>query len=192
LSAITTRDRIVEAADDLIYRQGYSHTSFSDIATAVQISRGNFYHHFKSKDEILDAVIDGRLSDTKLMLDQWEVAGEQPQDRIISFIEMMVVNGPLISKYGCPVGTLSTELAKMQHPSEPKAAGLFALFLSWLAGQFASLGREDNADTLAMHLLVRSQGVAVLAQALGDEDFIDKQVSEMRDWLSSTLEQGSI
>jgi len=190
LSTITTRDRIVEAADDLIYRQGYSHTSFSDIAAAVRISRGNFYHHFKSKDAILDAVIDARLSDTELMLDHWEVTGERPQDRIISFIEMMVVNGPLISNYGCPVGTLSTELAKMQHPSGPKAARLFTLFLSWLAGQFISLGRHDDADALAAHLLVWSQGVATLAQALGDENFIDQQVSEMRDWLNSTLEGG--
>ena len=46
-----TRDQIVQAADRLFYRQGYEHTSFSDIADAVQISRGNFYYHFKTKDE---------------------------------------------------------------------------------------------------------------------------------------------
>lgn len=45
---------LTEAADELFYRQGYEHTSFSNIAGAVQISRGNFYHHFKTKDEILD------------------------------------------------------------------------------------------------------------------------------------------
>ena len=52
MSDKTTRDQIVEAADRLFYRQGYEHTSFADIADAVQISRGNFYYHFKSKDEI--------------------------------------------------------------------------------------------------------------------------------------------
>ncbi|MEK9971095.1 MAG: helix-turn-helix domain-containing protein, partial [Ferrovibrio sp.] len=49
----TTRDDIVEAADGLIYRRGYDHTSFADIADAVRISRGNFYYHFRTKDEIL-------------------------------------------------------------------------------------------------------------------------------------------
>ena len=44
----TTRDQIVQAADQLFYRQGYEHTSFSDIADSVKISRGNFYYHFKS------------------------------------------------------------------------------------------------------------------------------------------------
>ena len=57
MSDKTTRDHIVEAADQLFYRQGYEHTSFADIADAVHISRGNFYYHFKTKDEILDAVI---------------------------------------------------------------------------------------------------------------------------------------
>ncbi|HSX63230.1 MAG TPA: helix-turn-helix domain-containing protein, partial [Pseudoxanthomonas sp.] len=55
MSSKATRDHIVEAADQLFYQQGYERTSFSDIAEAVQISRGNFYYHFKSKDEILDA-----------------------------------------------------------------------------------------------------------------------------------------
>jgi len=74
----TTRDHIVEAADHLFYQQGYEHTSFSDIADAVQISRGNFYYHFKTKDEILDAVIEARLANTQKMLDQWERDGQIP------------------------------------------------------------------------------------------------------------------
>jgi AcrR family transcriptional regulator len=37
-----TREYIIEAADQLFYQRGYEHTSFSDIADAVQISRGNF------------------------------------------------------------------------------------------------------------------------------------------------------
>ena len=53
----TTRDQIVEAADQLFYQNGYERTSFSDIAEAVHISRVNFYYHFRTKDEILDAVI---------------------------------------------------------------------------------------------------------------------------------------
>ena len=68
MSDRTTRDHIVEAADRLFYRRGYEHTSFSDIADVVQISRGNFYYHFKSKDEILDAVITARLANTREML----------------------------------------------------------------------------------------------------------------------------
>ena len=40
-----------------------------NIAEAVKISRGNFYYHFKTKDEILDAVIAQRLACTQQVLD---------------------------------------------------------------------------------------------------------------------------
>ena len=86
----TTRDYIVEAADQLFYRRGYQHTSFADIADAVRISRGNFYHHFKTKDEILDAVINARLDGTRSMLEHWAIDGKGPEDRIRSFIHLLV------------------------------------------------------------------------------------------------------
>lgn len=184
----TTRDQIVAAADDLFYRQGYGHTSFSDIASAVNISRGNFYHHFKSKDEILDAVIALRMANTRKMLAQWETESERPADRITSFIRMLVANQAKIKLYGCPVGTLCTELAKLDHASKAEADEIFALFRGWLRKQFSLLGRKADADTLAMHLLARSQGVAVLANAFHDEKFIRQEVKKMGEWLKPYAE----
>lgn len=184
----TTRDYIVEAADGLFYRRGYEHTSFSDIADAVQISRGNFYYHFKSKDEILEAVIGLRLSSTRKMLGEWEIAAEQPADRIRSFINILVANQSLIKLYGCPVGTLCTELAKVNHASQGEANALFSLFRTWLHKQFTLLGRKADADALAMHLLARSQGVATLATAFHDEKFIQREVEQMYEWLDSCIE----
>ena len=181
----TTRDHIVEAADQLFYRRGYDHTSFADIADAVRISRGNFYHHFKTKDEILDAVIDARLDSTRSMLEQWAGEGKGPEDRIRSFIHILVANQTEIVRYGCPVGTLCTELAKLTHASQAEATKLFTLFRTWLRRQFALLGHEADADALAMHLLARSQGVATLASAFRDEKFIKQEVKQMCDWLRS-------
>jgi len=182
---ITTRDHIVEAADQLFYEQGFEHTSFSDIANKVKISRGNFYYHFKSKDEILDAVINARLTNTQKMLDQWEFEGKTPLDRITSFIHILIMNQTKIKLYGCPVGTLSTELAKLNHASTTEANKLFTLFRNWLSRQFKQLGYDTNTDELAMHLLARSQGVAMLANAFHDEAFINQEVKQMCDWLIS-------
>jgi AcrR family transcriptional regulator len=188
MSDRTTRDHIVEAADRLFYRQGYEHTSFADIADVVRISRGNFYYHFKAKDQILDAVIDARLARTRTMLERWEIEGKRPADRIRSFIQILLANRADIKRYGCPVGTLSTELAKLDHASRAGANELFALFRAWLRRQFALLGREADADALAMHLLARSQGVATLANAFHDEAFIRQEVEQMCDWLRSCTE----
>jgi AcrR family transcriptional regulator len=188
MNAMTTRDHIVAAADLLFYRQGYEHTSFADIAGAVRISRGNFYYHFKTKDDILEAVIGARMADTRQMLAAWEAESENPEDRIRSFIHILTDNRADIKRFGCPVGTLTTELAKLNHGSRAGATELFSLFRTWLGVQFRALGLDQEADRLAMHILARSQGVATLASAFGDDKFIRREVSEMCDWLASIID----
>ncbi|PST20673.1 TetR/AcrR family transcriptional regulator [Mesorhizobium plurifarium] len=185
-----TREEIVGAADDLFYRRGYEHTSFADIAQLVRISRGNFYHHFKTKDDILEAVIQKRLADRKTMLERWEMGGKTPVERITSFIDILIVNGDKIKLYGCPIGTLTSELAKLNHAAQAEASSLFMLFRTWLRRQFEDLGREADADALAMHLLSRSQGAATLFNAFQDPEFVQREVNQMKDWLNGIVAEG--
>ncbi|MCK1462960.1 TetR/AcrR family transcriptional regulator [Bradyrhizobium sp. 2] len=180
----STRQNIIEAADGLFYRKGFEHTSFSDIADAVSISRGNFYFYFKTKDDLLGAVIDRRIAETGRMLERWEAEGQGPSARIRSFIDMLIANRADIKRYGCPVGTLCSELAKLDHAAQPEATQLFTLFREWLRRQFEVLGHAAQADTLAMHLLGRSQGVTTLAHAFHDERFVRNEVEAMSAWLT--------
>lgn len=87
-----TRRRIVDAADELFYERSFEATSFADIAAEVGLSRGNFYYHFKTKDEILDAVIALRLARTRATLDAWDEASALPAQRIRSFVQILVMN----------------------------------------------------------------------------------------------------
>ncbi|SCB57588.1 transcriptional regulator, TetR family [Rhizobium aethiopicum] len=183
--AAATRLQIVEAADRLFYERGFEATSFADIAGVVGLSRGNFYYHFKTKDEILDAVISHRLCKTRSMLEVWEAGSEAPEERILSFIQLLVVNQTKIMAYGCPVGTLCNELAKLDHIAKARATELFDLFRHWLSRQFIAFGRQADADALAMHILMRSQGVATLAAAYRDQVFVQNEVENMRSWVAA-------
>ncbi|KJK56084.1 transcriptional regulator [Saccharothrix sp. ST-888] len=185
MAAVATREQIVAAADRLFYHHGYEHTSFADIAGAVGLSRGNFYYHFKSKDAILDAVIEARLDNTRRMLEQWEAEAPTPAGRVMRYVEIVLTNRADIQDYGCPVGTLTTELAKLEHAMLGQAGRLFTLFRGWLREQFVLLGQAEQADELAMHVLAFSQGVAVMANAFRDEAFIRREVDRMREWLST-------
>ena len=180
-----TRQQIVKAADDLFYRQGFEHTSFSDIAKVVNISRGNFYHHFKTKNDILDAVIQARLDNTQQMLIDWEKDAATATDRIKSYIRILLTNWDLIKDYGCPVGTLCSELAKLNHGSRESANQVFALFRLWLKHQFVSLGFAEEADALAMRVLSWSQGVATLGNAFDDYVYVKQEVDQMCDWIDA-------
>jgi len=179
-----TRDAIIKAADDLFYQQGFESTSFADVSGAVGISRGNFYHHFKTKDEILDAVIERRVADRQAMLETWAADSAGPAERIKCFIRILCVNESKIRKYGCPIGTLSLELSKLDHSASQHARGLFDLFRTWLRRQFEDMGPTSlKADAAAMHILARSQGVATLANAYPEEDFLERETEQMCAWV---------
>lgn len=179
----STHEQIVSAADGLFYRRGFQNTSFADIAEAVRISRGNFYYHFKTKDDILDAVIRARAAATRDMIATWEAAAPTPLERVRCYIHILLTNRAGIKRFGCPVGTLCGELAKLGHPAVKDANGIFRLFRVWLAEQFAALGRTRDADALAMHVLAQSQGIATLYNAGRDEAFLKREVAALDAWL---------
>ena len=53
-----TRGRIVSAAWQLFYEQGYEHTTVEEIIEASQTSKGSFYHYFDGKDALLSTLSD--------------------------------------------------------------------------------------------------------------------------------------
>ncbi|HEB56598.1 MAG TPA: TetR/AcrR family transcriptional regulator, partial [Gammaproteobacteria bacterium] len=84
-----TRKEIVEAAKTLFYHKGYTNTSFSDIVDKTNIRRGNINHYFKTKNDILEAVIDQRIADYKSLFSEWEIRYSDPKDRLRCFVQMV-------------------------------------------------------------------------------------------------------
>ena len=101
------------------------------------------------------------------------------------------LNREKIKHFGCPVGTLTSELAKLKHAAQKDATKLFSLFRFWLKSQFQLLGHMKNADELAMHLLARSQGVATMACAFNDEKFIKQEVTQLYEWLDHYVDSAT-
>ena len=86
------RQRIVDAADNLFYRRGYNQTSFQDISEATGIPRGNFYYYFKTKDEILDAVLNTRVEQLTGILNRCENQTQNGTERLLLFSNMLEKN----------------------------------------------------------------------------------------------------
>ena len=180
----TNRQRIIEAADNLFYVQGFNHTSFSDIADAAGVARGNFYYYFKTKDDILSAVIDMRCEGIRQMLAAWDQEYREPRERLRRYVQILTNEKANIEQYGCPMGSLCTELAKISHAYHGNATDMFEIFRAWLERQFRALGHED-ANSLALHLLSRGQGVAMVANMYSDKSFLRREAAELLEWIDS-------
>ena len=178
-----TRADIVERARKLFYEHGYDGTSFTQIVDATGLFRGNIYHYFKTKDDILEAVITRYLEDYQALLAQWERKYEDPKARLCAFVDMIAGHKAELVEYGCPIGSLNTELGKDQRELQQVARSLFELFKTWLAARFMELGRKQDADALALHLLGRAQGIAVISHVYRDKKLLGREADQLKDWI---------
>jgi AcrR family transcriptional regulator len=95
-----TRERILEIARNLIAEQGYRSASISQIAGRLGTSKAALYYHFKSKEEILDALLSEPLSEFQELV---RTAEEQPSGK-----HAREILGAMIDFVGGPAACLTT------------------------------------------------------------------------------------
>src|SRR3974390_2739509 len=83
------RERLVAAARELLYRQGVEKTTLAGIAQAADVPVGNVYYYFKTKDEIIGAVIDSHVHDIRAELESLEGRHRTPRARLKALIDAL-------------------------------------------------------------------------------------------------------
>lgn len=107
-----TRLTILQKAFDLIYANGYQATSVDDIIATTKVTKGAFYYHFKTKDEMGLAIIKEILdpSAVEVFVEPFRNT-EHPNKEIYGMIKHLLYEDPLLlAKYGCPVSNLVQEM----------------------------------------------------------------------------------
>lgn len=185
------RERLIAAARELVYRQGVARTTLADIAHAADVPVGNVYYYFKTKNDIIDAVVDAHRERLESSLAELERRHRSPKARLKALGGLLAEQRDDVAEYGCPYGTLSSELAKQRADrSDPLAAVLLQVQLDWAEQQFRGMGRRDARD-LAVALVAALQGSTVLSNTLGQPDLMSHQAGHLRRWIE-TLETSPI
>ena len=87
---VDRRDVILERAADLFAKQGVAATTVREIAEAVGILSGSLYHHFASKDEIVDAIVSSFMDDLVSRYDAVLAADTDPASRLIGLVKASI------------------------------------------------------------------------------------------------------
>jgi AcrR family transcriptional regulator len=179
------RERLVESAVRLFYEQGVERTTLADIAEAADVPLGNVYYYFKTKDELVRAVVDTHiLAIEEVTTDLGR--HRTPAARLKALVALPLGGSDDIAKYGCPQGSLCIELHK-QRAGEDDDAGsgrLLQASVAWAEQQFKEMGRRDARD-LAVQLIGSYQGAAVLSQALSDPSVLKKEARRAERWIDA-------
>jgi len=171
------RERLVASAGDLLHRQGVLATTLAQVAEAADVPPGNVYYYFKTKDDLVRAVIDARAEQVRAMLTTIQ-ARRSPSARLKALVHQWVEMRELVARHGCPFGTLAAELDRREDGLDREAAKPMGLIIDWAEGQFREMGRRD-ARELAVNLFAGVQGAALLANAFRDPDIMSGQVRHL-------------
>jgi len=132
-----TRKRIVDCATNLIYEKGYAGTTVDDVIGRAGVTKGSFYHHFSSKEELGHAVIDNasfyifqRIKDS--LRDQ-QLA---PLQRIATMLdEIRRIVEAADCSHGCILGNLALEMSQGHDKFRLRIAEAFRSWSSGIARQ---------------------------------------------------------
>ena len=177
------RERLVEGAREVLHAQGVERTTLADIAQAAEVPVGNVYYYFKTKDELVEAVVASRIAETEAAL---AALDEQrtPKARLKAFVRLLMANADLTATYGCPQGSLCSELDKRPDGPGSECAELMRLPIAWAEEQFRGLGRRD-AHELAVALIASYQGIALLTNTFRDPDMMTREGRRLERWIDS-------
>ena len=170
-----TREKILVTAAGMFHMRGVNATSVDEVLNASGTGKSQFYHYFKSKDDLLRAVVRHHVS---LWLDQSPHVRELDSfekiqawfDTTIQLFEDMKCQG------GCPIGTMAAELSDanplIRKELSKSLEGILSRIRSGLATmkKEKQLRRKADPDSLASFLFAAFQGGLLLSKTSRDID----------------------
>ena len=168
-----TRNRVLDAATELVFEHGVAGTTLDDVRAAANVSKGQLYHYFADKDDLVHAVIDRTVE---------QVLGAQPRLTNLSswaaiaawFDDLVQLQVDRHAIGGCPIGSLAGELAETDEQARTELAAGFDRWEAPLRDGLrqmqanGKLRRSADPARLATATLAAIQGGLVLTQTRRD------------------------
>jgi TetR/AcrR family transcriptional repressor of nem operon len=192
----STRERIIEVAERLLFQRGFSGTSLNDVMNAAGLSKGAFFHHFKNKQELAFAVL-GRWADRDDELVQ-EFAtranslADNPLQEAIIFLKLLEewLSGLDEPSGGCLFASFTYESQRFDPSMHEYIATRLRTWMGLYAGIFERLvattepqSPEVSGRSLTEMLASIIEGGLLLGRALDDRDYLVRQLGQFRQQL---------
>lgn len=184
-----TRDQILDAATRLIHLQGYHCTSLDDVLRESGVGKGNFYYHFRSKEELGYAIIDRLVSGflERTLGPAFADPDADPVKQIDAFLDRVLGSQRQRNCVGgCPMGNLASELSDVHEGFRKRLAEVFLQWRATLARALARgrasgrLGPACDPDGAAHFLVAGLEGAILMSKLTKDITVLERCVDELK------------
>jgi TetR/AcrR family transcriptional repressor of nem operon len=189
----STREAILEAATRLMHVQGYQNTSLDDVLRDSGVGKGNFYYHFRSKEDLGYAIIDQLVARflERTLEPCFSEAGASRLGQIRCFLDHVLEAQRLRNCVGgCAMGNLACELSDVHEGFRARLASVFtawrerltlALVEAQQRGEVAECCRPEATGQL---LVAGLEGAILLSKVSKDIRVMEQCVMELKRYLT--------
>lgn len=185
------RQRLLDAALSLIREKGYSSTSVDDLCAQAGVTKGAFFHHFKSKDALAVAAANRWSEITGVFFETAPYhEHSDPLDRVLGYLDFRkaILKGR-VAEFTCLVGTMVQEIydtrPEVRAACEASISGHAAKIEADIAAAMKRYRIRGpwTAESLALHTQAVLQGAFILAKAKDDAAVAASSIDHLRRYI---------
>ncbi len=188
----TARDKLLDAALSTIRGRGFTDTSVDELCASAGVTKGAFFHHFRSKDALGVAAAErfAAHADAVFAAAPFRSASD-PVDRLLGYVDFRkaMMQGDLPG-FTCLVGTMAQEIYATHPDVRDACARTIAAHVGFLIPDIAAalaarkVDAPGGAEGLALYMQAVIQGAFVLAKANNDAQVAANCLEHLRNHLA--------
>jgi TetR/AcrR family transcriptional repressor of nem operon len=192
------RNKLLDSAMTVFRTNGYAASSVDDLCQAAGVTKGAFFHHFRSKEELAVAAAGhfGEMAEGLFSAAPFRTLPD-PRARVLAYIDFRgSILGDDLADFTCLLGTLVQE-TYASHPAiraacEREIVGHATTLEPDIAAALAAAGRDPGAARgLAIYIQTVLQGAFILAKATGGPDTAAESLGHLRTHLAFLFDTDS-
>ena len=184
---LTTKDKLLETATELIWRNSYNSVSVDEICKKAGVLKGSFYHYFPSKAHLAFSTMDKCMQETKCNYDNIfspeRPALERFELMVDHIVEQQIQKRDELGRVcGCPFATLGSEIAAQDEELGNKIADILAKKLTYYEialndlAEDGTIDDETNTKLKAEEIFAFVIGQMTLARIKNDLTFLENNL----------------
>lgn len=190
-----TRERLLDATERLVLRQGFAATTVEAVAGEAGVAKGAFFHHFASKGELARTLVRRYADADRAHLDEFLARAERlsrdPLQQLLLFVGLLEDAAAELAGEtpGCLFASFCYERQLVDEETRELISGSFRRWREALGPRLEAIAARHpprvpvDLPSLADVVLTAFEGAFVVARALGDPGVVARQLRHVRNYL---------